>query len=145
MAAELPQIKIDIVKAQSTADVANITATEALEAAKKAGSVDVAALVATQEYDSRNGIRARRVGKLVAGTINGFKASLTSSWASQVIGTLPEGMRPTFNIETSCTTANTNANVAVEIRTDGVMTAWNVGGTSLGNQNIYANFAYTTE
>lgn len=143
--AELPQIKIDIAKAQSTADVANITAAEALEAAKKAGSVDVAALVATQEYDSKNGIRARRVGKFVAGTINGFKANLTSSWASQVIGTLPEGMRPTFNIETSCTTANTNANVAVEIRTDGVMTAWNVGGTSLGNQNIYANFAYTTE
>lgn len=142
---ELPQIKANITKAQSTADAAKNTAKEALEAAKKAGSIDVSALTATQEYDSRNGIRARRVGKLVAGTINGFKASLTSSWASQVIGTLPEGMRPTFNIETSCTTANTNANVAVEIRTDGVMTAWNVGGTSLGNQNIYANFAYTTE
>lgn len=141
---ELPQIKEGIARAQSTADAANATAEQALEAAKKAGSIDVSALTATQEHDAKNGIRAIRVGRIVTGTINGFKANLTTPWASQVIGTLPEGMRPTFNIETSCTTANTNANVAVEIRTDGVMTAWNVGGVSLGNNNIYANFAFTT-
>ncbi|MDU0940041.1 MAG: hypothetical protein E7A81_07215 [Clostridiales bacterium] len=89
----------------------------------------------------QGGLYAVRVGKIVYGTFT-LTPNLDSAWASQVMLTMPEGMRPAHKWEVSCTTENKVANVALYIDTNGRTEASNRGGQSLGNNYIHGSFAY---
>ncbi|ERL15156.1 hypothetical protein [Atopobium sp. BV3Ac4] len=98
----------------------------------------------TQVFDYKSGensLYAVRVGKIVYGTFT-LTPNLDSAWASQVMLTMPEGMRPAHKWEVSCTTENKVANVALYIDTNGRTEASNRGGQSLGNNYIHGSFAY---